>query len=414
MNKEQANKVVFVGPFEEHAGYSSMNRKYVKELHTRGWNMGVETMRCNFEITKEEAAFYHALRNRNDRGLPILFHSDKKEENDKIVKIQCWLPLANIPKYKHNITYTMMESRLVASNMVNVINTFYNSCWVPTQYYVDAFKESGVKIPVHLVPVGVDEMFKRKNINPNAKFNFKVFQKSKPMRTGGKPQGFRFIAVFRWTYRKGFDALIKAYLREFKDSDNVSLVIVSRHVISSFRKDVYEAVQRDIETCVNKYGNKEDCPPVYWCSDNIATNDMPSIYHHGDCFVLPSRGEGVCLPALEASAMELPTILPYHTGFTDYVSDETCYKVDVDEWEVCDNKKPGWQGWATRQFVGQQFAKMGDKAVEQISSHMRSVYEDYEAGKKKNEKMREVINNKFYWPKCIDRAEERLTEILQP
>jgi glycosyltransferase involved in cell wall biosynthesis len=42
--------------------------------------------------------------------------------------------------------------------------------------------------------------------------------------------------------------------------------------------------------------------------EEIAAEQMPSLYKGADAFVLPSRGEGWGIPYMEAMAMALPTI----------------------------------------------------------------------------------------------------------
>jgi len=119
-----------------------------------------------------------------------------------------------------------------------------------------------------------------------------------------------------------------------------------------------------------------------------------------------------CIPALEASRMGLPLIAPEHTGFSDYVKPDNTYIIDVDKWVVC-NEQPEWNGWVTNQFAHQEFPKFGDSVVEQTAMHMRHVKDNYEEAKEKNRKMNLVIDEKYFWPDCIKKAEERLLDICQ-
>jgi glycosyltransferase involved in cell wall biosynthesis len=50
-------------------------------------------------------------------------------------------------------------------------------------------------------------------------------------------------------------------------------------------------------------------------------NDILSLYQSADCFVLPSRGEGLSNALLEAMAMELAVIATSVSGTTDVVDD---------------------------------------------------------------------------------------------
>ena len=38
---------------------------------------------------------------------------------------------------------------------------------------------------------------------------------------------FVFLSVFKWEYRKGWDVLLKAYLKEFSEADRVALYLLT-------------------------------------------------------------------------------------------------------------------------------------------------------------------------------------------
>jgi len=397
------NPIVWVGPHYEYTGYGRMNRRNVTGLLDRKWNAKIEAMRCPIDIPTEEQKFFRSLLSKEKRnGIPIFMGED-------VVKIVCWLPLNNIPKFYHNVIYTMMETRGVNQDFVSTCNNFYDSCWVPTSYYSNVFKDAGVKIPIHTIPIGIDEIYHPSNAKDSLKLKYKVYYKNGIFPPD--PFGYKFLSVFRWSYRKGFDVLIKAFLREFSSSDNVSLVISSKHASGIMDKRFVDAMENDILKLVEEH-SKRDSAPIYWTKDDISYEDMPTLYSMSDCFVLPSRGEGLGLPPLEATRMGLPCIIPNHTGFTDYVSDKTCYQIDVDEWVVC-NSIPEWNGWITRSFHGQEFPRFGDKTVGRVSALMRHVMENPEEAKGRNKAMNNVIDQKYTWDKVTDLVEERLNSILK-
>ena len=396
------NKIVWVGPFVENSGYSYMNREHVRGLCNSNWDVYLEEVPCPMEVSQKDVAFIRSLKYLDERGMPGICFDPQS------IKIVGWIPLKKIPPFKHNVLYTMMESKEAGAGFIDVCNEFYNSCWVPTEYCKKSFIDQGVKVPVNVVPIGVDPIYHPDNVIPGFNLNYEVF--SKRENAPFKPLGFKFLSVFRWSYRKGFDVLLKSYLREFKHTDDVSLVIVSKHASASREKRFEDAVRDEIQEYVNKFSN-EDSPPIYWCKENIPADKMPSMYAVGDCFVLPSRGEGLALPALEAAKMGLPCILPNHTAFSDYVTDENCFTFDVDDWEVCDTN-PKWGVWITRVYSGERFPIFGDSVVDNVSYLMRKVFDDPEKGKEKNKEMQKTVDNKFAWDKCTQAASNCLKEII--
>ena len=405
-NNFKKQKIVICGPFTENAGYSYLNRSLFYNLIKRDWDVGIENMRCNLEIEDKEKNFlfkYEApVQYIHGKNLKVFMDID-------CIKIFCWLPvsLVRAPKFKKRIIYTMMETKGVDQNFINLCNSSFDECWVPTSYYKNVFLENGLSMPAKVIPIGIDNFYDKKNIDRDYKLNYIKYSRNE--KDPDIPSGFRFISVFRWSYRKGYDVLIKSYLKEFKRSDDVSLMIFSRHAKSTFDKKYYDAVNADIQNLYSEY-SKEDSPPIYWCSECVPIEKMPNVYD-GECFISCSRGEGQSLPSLEATKMGLPTILPRHTGFLDYVNDETSYPIDVDEWVIC-NDVPEWKIWITRNFVNQEFPKFGEKAIKQTREHMRNVYENYDEALKKKDKLLEVVNSKYNWDNIIDLVEDNLNQFI--
>ena len=400
------DKLVWFGTFMDHGGYADMNRNYVKGLIEKGWPTRIEALMSNVtEITPDEAAYFNNLRvfDQHGRHTPIL-------EPD-VIKVVAHLPFERIPKFRRNVIFTMMECEKASPFFINRCNRWYDECWTPTHYNKKVFEEVGLNIECKVAPIGINNVHGR---DDNIVDNFevpvqKVFCDDAP----DQPEGFRFLSIFRWTFRKGFDALLKAYLREFKKKDNVSLLIHSRHACMSHDQSFKDYVINDIHRIVSQ--NKlEDSAPVYLCQEIVPSALMPSYYRANNCFISCSRGEGFCMPALEASKNGLPIIVPNHTGFTDYVEDDNCYSFDVDDWVVC-NQVEEWRngGWITGDFHGQKFPIWGDKKVEEISSLMRQVYENESEAKKVNENMIKLIDERYSWDKCVDTVDGYLKEIVE-
>jgi len=62
---------------------------------------------------------------------------------------------------------------------------------------------------------------------------------------------------------------------------------------------------------VQEFAGRADIAPVVYLDEEIPAREMASLYRAADVLVAPYRGEGFCLPALEAMACGVPVI---HTG----------------------------------------------------------------------------------------------------
>ena len=110
--------------------------------------------------------------------------------------------------------------------------------------------------------------------------------------------------------------------------------------------------------------------------------------------------------------MGLPTILPHHTGFGGYVSDDTSYTFDEDAYEIC-NDNPAWGSWITHCYSGQEFPIFGDTVVNNVSELMREVKDNPEKSKEKVKNMNKVIDEKYTWEKCIKKASGHFSDIIE-
>lgn len=394
-----------------------MNREYVKRLLDRGWDVRIEAINTPHEIEKDQIEFFSSLGRGPNANWAIIDPVVEARNPAAMVpsppdsvRVFAHLPITRVPRPARGqrVIFTMMESQKVNDNFINGrCNKFYEECWTPTEYNKKVFLEKGLKIPCKVTPIGIDPSFHPDNaIDLN--LNFKSYGENAPE----QPTGFTFLSVFRWSYRKGYDVLIRAFLEEFKKDDDVSLAIISRHAAMIHKQEFRDAVDFGIQTEYNKYA-KRNSPNVYWCGDIIPMELMPSMYNIGDCFISCSRGEGFCIPVIEASKMGLPIIAPRHTGFTDYLDNDNSYLFDVDEWVVC-NTIPEWKQWITAEFNGQLFPRFGQASVEQVRKQMRRVKENYEEAQRKNEDLKKVVDQKFSWDKCTDLVEENLLSMDLP
>ncbi len=403
--------VIYTANFWDAAGYSLLARSFVKNLKERGRQVRIEAIPSPMEISLEEADYFKKLGRGPFANMPIVEPEvEAKNPSAKVpspknaIRILNFLPMTNVPKPPgprgKRVIYTMMECEKVNSSFINRCNK-YEECWTPTKFNKDVFEEAGLNIPCKILPCGIDPIYIPENAIEDIKFNYKVFGNS----TSEQPEGKIFISIFRWSYRKGYDVLIKSYLRKFKKSDNVSLVIFSRHAAMSHDQKFKDAIENDINNLWNEFSNN-DSPPIYWCNSIIPMNLMPSVYALGDVYVNCSRGEGISLPTLEASAMGLPVVCPTHTAFSDYVTNDNSYNFDVDEWVVC-NQVPEWnRGWITMEFNGMRFPRLGDSKIDEIGNLMEKSINNTEESAIKNKNMRKTIADKYTWPKCTDLIEQ--------
>ncbi len=174
---------------------------------------------------------------------------------------------------------------------VHAVRERCDRVWVPSAYVRDGYVTSGMPPGiVDVVPNGVD---------------LERFAPDGPVREiPSADAACTFLFVGGTIWRKGIDVLLAAWQRAFGPGDDVRLVIKDFGVASTY------AGQTQGED-VRALAAREDVAPVLYLNEDLPAAELPALYRAADAVVLPYRGEGFCLPALEAMACGVPVA---HTG----------------------------------------------------------------------------------------------------
>jgi glycosyltransferase involved in cell wall biosynthesis len=160
--------------------------------------------------------------------------------------------------------------------------------WVPSAFVRDGYVAGGMPPGiVDVVPNGVD---------------LERFAPEGPVRAlDGPGAGCTFLFVGGTIWRKGIDVLLSAWERAFGAGDDVRLVV------KDFGSDGPYRGQTAGEQ-IAALAARTDIAPVVHLTDDLAPDELAALYRAADVVVLPYRGEGFCLPALEAMACGVPVI----------------------------------------------------------------------------------------------------------
>jgi len=170
---------------------------------------------------------------------------------------------------------------------VKEANARADRVWVPSAYIRDGYIEGGM-LPgiVEVVPNGVD---------------LERFTPEGPRRELPSQAGTTFLFVGGSIWRKGVDILIDAWAEAFGPDDDVQLVVKDFGIASHYRNQTAGDALREL-------AERDDVAPVIYIDDDVSPDELAALYRACDVFVTPYRGEGFCLPALEAMASGLPVI----------------------------------------------------------------------------------------------------------
>ena len=179
------------------------------------------------------------------------------------------------------VVATVREGTLVPKARVHAINQTAALLYLPCRQNVDSFRNCGVRVPIKILPHGVD---------PD---RFPFLERT---RTGAEP--FTFGTFGALSRRKGTDVLVRAFSEEFASSEPVRLLLKSIDELP--------------------FAPADD-PRVRVVTGFLTHPHLIRLLRSLDAFVLPSRAEGFGLCGLEAMATGLPTIATAWSGPADYL-----------------------------------------------------------------------------------------------
>ena len=211
------------------------------------------------------------------------------------------------PKFKKNISlYATETSNFKDSGWVRKINMM-DEAWVINNQMVKASRDSGVTIPIKVVPHATD---------------FSKFERSyEKIDIPNLQDTFVFYTIADLNRRKNLEALIKAFHMEFEPTEPVSLLIktsqygLSPDQVASKLKDVSNAIKVGLKKFSSVQEYKEDL----MITDYLSPEDMCRLHATGDCFVMPSYGEAWCIPAFDAMGFGKTPICTNIGGMKDFI-----------------------------------------------------------------------------------------------
>ena len=253
---------------------------------------------------------------------------------------------------------TMAENNKIGGVWVDACNGM-DYLVLPNDFQKKVFESSGVTTPIKVIRFGTETE------------KFPYFERK-------TPDIFTFGIVGYLDKRKGVFDVLRAFASEFDRSEPVRLVMKSSNPDFGF----YSQFDHNIITINKLYDFKQ----------------LNELYQSFDCFVFPSKAEGVGQPPREAMATGLPCILGNYSGLEEICNPEYTYPINPNGFSPRD-------GWI------EQPGDWADYDIQELMYWMRYVYEHQEAAKEKGKKAASWIREEHSWEKAAREMILFLTEI---
>lgn len=287
------------------------------------------------------------------------------------------------PKDGRWVVIQPWEFGSVPKEWVVLMQDYVDELWVPSQFVRKCFVNSGVsESKVVVIPNGINPDQFRPNVEPLELRTSKVF---------------KFLFVGGTIGRKGIDVLLNTYVSSFSSKDDVCLVIKDMGSKSFYKGQT-------LESAVRKIQSNPQAPEILYRSDDMAPDELPSLYRACDCLVHPYRGEGFGLPVLEAMACGLPVIVTAGGATDDFATDEFALRIPavrksigtkVDQYELAG------EGWLLEP----------DPVA--LADRMREVVRDPAKARAMGARASEHVRRHWTWAASAAKAQERLLALAE-
>lgn len=291
-----------IAPILDSSGYAEWSRAYITNLIDLG-----------IPVTITVPSFEGSRPDTGHIGEKLKPHINLNIEYDLVI---CWLipPIAaqffrKEPDGVKKVIFTLWETDLLYKPWSVFINSYADECWLPGDFNKQIYLNSGIKIPIKTFNFAMDE----KNYNSNVQIQL---QQSPGVLIPDSTYIFYYIS--QWTERKNFKELIEAFWSEFSPEEDVCLVLKTH--INNYSEEESRYLQ-GILNSIAKSGNYTNTANVVLLNKLLPREYVLGLHNRCDCYVSPSRGEGLGLGILEAGMVGNPVIVNTFGEHWSYLKD---------------------------------------------------------------------------------------------
>ena len=373
--------VVWVGPVFEPTGYADEVRGMVTALEAKRLPVSLRSSSVAASGFRETLAPDHltALTRCIERPVPGSFIQVQHATIDSFVPAH--------DKSVYSVGRSMFETDGLPGHWVAGANVL-DELWVTGDFNAQTFRDAGVRVPMHVIPGGIDS----EHFHPGVA----------PFQVPGV-RGTVFLSVFEWRLRKGWDVLLRAWANAFSPDDDVTLVIRAYpigNVDGRRNADILnERIDRFLADACGR--TRQDVAPIVLIGERVPARDLPALYCMADSFVLPTRGEGWGRPFMESMACGVPVIATNWSAHLAFLNADNGYLIDVDGLVPADATE-------VPAYTGQRWA---NPSASHLASLFRRVHHDRAEARALGARARHDMVTEWPWSRVGAAISARLSAI---
>lgn len=203
--------------------------------------------------------------------------------------------------------YCTWETNILPELWVKNINERVHEVWCPSTYNEKSFRESGVIIPIRVVP----HIFLPQELPVRDHIRLKDFVTNAKIDSNGP---YTFYCIGELMARKGIDDLIKAFCTAFDKSSPVRLILKVHY--KDYSPGNIRKCESMLQDLLKKYPNH---PTIICLTQNMTSKEILALHSIGDCYVSLTKSEGFGLTIFDAFNYGRKVIATGYSGHIDFL-----------------------------------------------------------------------------------------------
>ena len=196
-----------------------------------------------------------------------------------------------------------------------------------------------------------------------------------------------------WKERKGYPQLIEAWLSEFREKDNVQLLI---------KTDKPKQAESYIKRIKKEMGINKGNAPILFESKVYDEKMLPRFMISVNCYVSSTLGEGFGICGLQAMSLKIPVVITDYSGCQDYANKNTATLIEPSGYILHKNMD------GIPQFRNKKWAFV---EVKRIRESMRYVLNNNDIIKRKAENAYNYVMENFNYKVVENNFSEMIKDI---
>ncbi|MBZ0329362.1 glycosyltransferase [Halomonas sp. ANAO-440] len=196
------------------------------------------------------------------------------------------------------------EESIVPREMIEALNRHYAGVLVTAWFVKKALMDSGCRLPIQVVTLPLLP-------NPRASES-----RLEDLRRAARDRRVRLLHVSSCFPRKGVDVLLEAFDRLAAQVPEVELTIKT-----------FPNPHNQVQALAGQYVADGQRSRLHIIMEDYDAGQMAGLYQQADLVVLPSRGEGLNMPAIEAGEFSRPLLVTGYGAHTDFAGRDNAWWV---------------------------------------------------------------------------------------